>query len=70
MNAEEKRLAALVSPFLEGKPNPVTVGNHVGQVGQVNQASAESRQSERRRTSAHRRRIQRGEDRCAARNSS
>lgn len=29
--AEEKRLAALVSPFLEGKPNPVTVGNQIGQ---------------------------------------
>jgi hypothetical protein len=25
--AEEKRLANLISPFLEGKPNPVTVGN-------------------------------------------
>ena len=25
--AEEKRLADLISPFLEGKPNPVTVGN-------------------------------------------
>ncbi|MEW6126039.1 MAG: hypothetical protein AB1757_03165 [Acidobacteriota bacterium] len=25
--AEEKRLAELISPFLEGKPNPVTVGN-------------------------------------------
>lgn len=25
--AEEKRLAGLISPFLEGKPNPVTVGN-------------------------------------------
>lgn len=24
---EEKRLADLISPFLEGKPNPVTVGN-------------------------------------------
>jgi hypothetical protein len=24
--AEEKRLAELVSPFLEGKPNPVTIG--------------------------------------------
>jgi hypothetical protein len=24
--AEEKRLANLISPFLEGKPNPVTVG--------------------------------------------
>lgn len=24
---EEKRLAELISPFLEGKPNPVTVGN-------------------------------------------
>lgn len=24
---EEKRLANLISPFLEGKPNPVTVGN-------------------------------------------
>jgi hypothetical protein len=29
--AEEKRLAALVSPFLEGKPNPVTVGNQIEQ---------------------------------------
>ncbi len=25
--AEEKRLASLISPFLEGQPNPVTVGN-------------------------------------------
>jgi TRAP-type C4-dicarboxylate transport system substrate-binding protein len=25
--AEEKRLADLISPFLEGKPNPVTIGN-------------------------------------------
>lgn len=25
--AEEKRLAELISPFLEGKPNPVSVGN-------------------------------------------
>lgn len=25
--AEEKRLAELISPFLEGKPSPVTVGN-------------------------------------------
>jgi hypothetical protein len=25
--AEEKRLANLIAPFLEGKPNPVTVGN-------------------------------------------
>jgi hypothetical protein len=25
--AEEKRLAELISPFLEGKPNPVTIGN-------------------------------------------
>ena len=29
--AEEKRLASLISPFLEGKPNPVTVGNQVGE---------------------------------------
>lgn len=27
---EEKRLADLISPFLEGKPNPVTVGNQSG----------------------------------------
>jgi hypothetical protein len=25
--AEEKRMAELIAPFLEGKPNPVTVGN-------------------------------------------
>ena len=25
--AEEQRLANAISPFLEGKPNPVTVGN-------------------------------------------
>jgi len=25
--AEEKRLANLIAPFLEGKPNPVTVAN-------------------------------------------
>ena len=25
--AEEQRLANLISPFLEGKPNPVSVGN-------------------------------------------
>jgi hypothetical protein len=28
---EEKRLADLITPFLEGKPNPVTVGNEPGQ---------------------------------------
>ena len=28
--AEEKRLADLISPFLEGGPNPVTVGNKPG----------------------------------------
>jgi hypothetical protein len=28
--AEEKRLADLISPFLEGKPNPVTIGNQAG----------------------------------------
>ncbi len=28
---EEKRLAALISPFLEGVPNPVTVGNKPGE---------------------------------------
>ncbi len=28
--AEEKRLADLISPFLEGKPNPVTVGDQGG----------------------------------------
>jgi hypothetical protein len=28
--AEEKRLADLISPFLEGKPNPLTVGNQRG----------------------------------------
>jgi hypothetical protein len=27
---EEKRLADLISPFLEGKPNPVTIGNQPG----------------------------------------
>jgi hypothetical protein len=27
---EEKRLADLISPFLEGKPNPVTIGNQGG----------------------------------------
>lgn len=27
---EEKRLAELISPFLEGKPNPVTVGDQAG----------------------------------------
>ena len=27
---EEKRLADLISPFLEGKPNPVTIGNQSG----------------------------------------
>jgi TRAP-type C4-dicarboxylate transport system substrate-binding protein len=29
--AEEKRLADLISPFLEGAPNPVTVGNKPGE---------------------------------------
>jgi hypothetical protein len=29
--AEEKRLAELISPFLEGKPGPVTVGNQGGE---------------------------------------
>jgi len=29
--AEEKRLAGLISPFLEGKPNPVSVGNQPDQ---------------------------------------
>ncbi len=29
--SEEKRLADLITPFLEGKPNPVTVGNDPGQ---------------------------------------
>ncbi len=29
--AEEKRLAELISPFLEGKPSPVTVGNQGGE---------------------------------------
>jgi hypothetical protein len=33
---EETRLAGLVSPFLEGKPNPVTVG-HQGSDGNPNQ---------------------------------
>lgn len=28
---EEKRLAELISPFLEGKPSPVTVGKHGGE---------------------------------------
>lgn len=31
--AEEKRLANLITPFLEGKPNPVTVGNPGGNQG-------------------------------------
>lgn len=30
--AEEKRLANLITPFLEGKPNPVTIGNQGGEV--------------------------------------
>jgi hypothetical protein len=30
--AEEQRLASLISPFLEGKPNPVTVGNQASEV--------------------------------------
>ena len=29
--AEEKRLAELISPFLEGKPTPVTVGNQASE---------------------------------------
>jgi len=29
--AEEKRLAELISPFLEGKPSPVTIGNQGGE---------------------------------------
>lgn len=29
--AEEKRLADLISPFLEGKPNPVTIGNQTSE---------------------------------------
>jgi hypothetical protein len=33
--SEEKRLAGLVSPFLEGKPNPVTVGNKSDDSGAV-----------------------------------
>lgn len=28
---EEKRLADLISPFLEGKPNPVTIGNQTNE---------------------------------------
>lgn len=28
---EEKRLANLITPFLEGKPNPVTIGNQSGE---------------------------------------
>lgn len=28
---EEKRLASLISPFLEGRPNPVTIGNQPGE---------------------------------------
>ncbi|MBX7219233.1 MAG: hypothetical protein K1Y36_04750 [Blastocatellia bacterium] len=28
---EEKRMANLISPFLQGKPNPVTVGNQPGE---------------------------------------
>jgi tRNA uridine 5-carbamoylmethylation protein Kti12 len=28
---EEKRMADLISPFLEGQPNPVTVGNQTAQ---------------------------------------
>ena len=39
--AEEKRLADLVSPFLEGKPNPVTVGNQVGQAIQPGHGEGE-----------------------------
>lgn len=41
--AEEKRLAALVSPFLEGKPNPVTVGNQIGQVVPAREESGKPR---------------------------
>lgn len=41
--AEEKRLAALVSPFLEGKPNPVTVGNQVGQPKPASEESGKPR---------------------------
>lgn len=29
--AEERRLAELIGPFLEGKPNPVTIGNQHGE---------------------------------------
>ena len=29
--AEEKRLAELISPFLEGKPSPVTMGRQGGE---------------------------------------
>lgn len=29
--AEEKRLAELISPFLQGKPSPVTIGNQGGE---------------------------------------
>lgn len=32
--AEEKRLAELVSPFLEGKPSPVTIGGQHGEARQ------------------------------------
>jgi hypothetical protein len=35
---EEKRLAELISPFLEGKPNPVTVGNLPDSSAPENQA--------------------------------
>jgi hypothetical protein len=31
---EEKRLANLITPFLEGKPNPVSVGNQGGEPAQ------------------------------------
>ncbi len=34
---EEKRLANLISPFLEGKPNPVTVGNKADEPGGAGQ---------------------------------
>jgi len=34
-------LADLVSPFLEGKPNPVTVGNQIGPGRQAGSGGSE-----------------------------
>ena len=38
--AEEQRLAGLISPFLSGQPNPVTVGNQPGEAVNPNPPSA------------------------------